>query len=93
MKTEMKQTLRQIVREALELARRGEHPRVADITARSYLRGPWLTEAAEIAAYLIDDVEDGPVTARCVEPGCKCLDRAGVTYASRAEVQRGYEID
>ena len=53
----MKQELRQIVRAALVLARHGRHPRVADIV-RSYLRGEWMTEAAEIAAYLIDDEDD-----------------------------------
>jgi hypothetical protein len=53
----MKQELRQIVRSALVLARHGQHPRVADIV-RSYLRGEWMTEAAEIAAYLIDDEDD-----------------------------------
>lgn len=61
MRTEVKQELRRIVREALELARRGERPRVAEIVAHSYLRSEWTTEAAEIAAYLIDDEDDDSV--------------------------------
>jgi len=37
--------------------------------------------------------DDGPVVARCVDPDCQCLDRAGVVYASRREVPAAYEID
>jgi hypothetical protein len=37
--------------------------------------------------------ESGPVVARCVEPDCQCLARAGVIYGSRREVPTGYEID
>ena len=32
------------------------------------------------------------LVARCIEPGCNCLDRAGIIIASPNEAPRGYEV-
>lgn len=32
------------------------------------------------------------LVAYCIEPGCKCLDRAGVIVQSHDEAPRGYEV-
>lgn len=32
------------------------------------------------------------IIARCIEPGCHCLDTAGVIYSSLKEIPYGYEV-
>jgi hypothetical protein len=38
------------------------------------------------------EMSKSKIVARCIEPGCKCLDVAGVIYSSLSEVPVGYEV-
>lgn len=58
MDSNIKHQLRRFVQAAIDDSRAGKIPRAGEIAKRTYFRGDGFDEAAEISAYLIDQIEN-----------------------------------